>query len=803
MKSGWISVKPWFVMLLVFVSLLQIAAAESQVRLLDSEALAAAKAHGIQQVEPGKYTIWVWSEDARKVILALDEQSLTVSPSEKAQAGRYTWKSAGAFESDKKKDVSLQLYSEEKGREQQPRTVGWVALSPDPEWKPETLFTFTKVFSQTADAARDKRLGVLRSVEKYYAFAGFDSLQEWEARKQELKTHILVSMGAYPFPEKTPLNAHIFGRIEREDYTVEKVYFESYPGFYVTGNLYRPKGKQGPFPGIVSPHGHWKEGRLANEVLGSVPGRAISFAQQGYITLSYDMVGYVDSKQLEHRKFGGPREWLWGISMHGLQFWNSIRAVDFLCSLKDVDPERIACTGASGGGTQTYCLAAVDERVKVAAPVNMISAHYQGGCVCENAPNLRIDAYNIEYGAMMAPRPLLMVCCTGDWTAETPRIEFPAIRSIYDLFGVPDRVYSVQIDAEHNYNKQSREAVYAWFGKWLLGENNPERLREKDFTVEKDKNVRVFPGKMPNNALTPEGLVSSLIERSEKQLREMLPEQKNSLQVFQERMKPAWQHVLGAKQPMRKELVVDRIGLVNQPNLFIEKVVIGRKGVGDQIPGILLIPAHRNPKAMGTLLLDARGKCAFTDIQTGKPNELLQGLLKEGHVVFLPDVFMTGEYDSPFEKAKRDTKTDEFLAYNQTEIALRAQDILTSLAYLQSRFEVEQTNLVGTGDAGLWCLLAAPLAQSLHRVVVDAAAFPSKEDEAFLQRLFVPALRRVGDIRTAQALLTPTPVLIHNTQRVFDIEWAGKTYATAGAVNNLSVSEEPAGAERIVTFLGQ
>ena len=183
-------------------------------------------------------------------------------------------------------------------------------------------------------------------------------------------------------------------RSSHDDYGVSKVYFESLPGFFVTGNLYRPIGA-GPFPAILSPHGHWAYGRLENTDINSVPGRAINLARQGFVVFTYDMIGYNDSRQLPHT-FGGRRERLWGLSLGGLQLWNSIRALDFLETLPYVRRDAIGVTGESGGGTQTFLLAAVDERVQVAAPVNMISLHMQGGCLCENLPGLRLDTTNVE-----------------------------------------------------------------------------------------------------------------------------------------------------------------------------------------------------------------------------------------------------------------------------------------------------------------------------------------------------------------------------------------------------------------------
>ncbi|HXY40737.1 MAG TPA: acetylxylan esterase, partial [Vicinamibacteria bacterium] len=315
--------------------------------------------------------------------------------------------------------------------------------------------------------AVDRRAAV-RTLDTPCTFTPPSDREAWLARARFLREQVLVSAGLWPLPDRAPLEAHVEGRLARGDYSVEKVWFESRPGFLVTGNLYRPVGRTGPFPAVLSPHGHWDYGRLENGAVASVPGRCISLAHQGYLVFSYDMVGYNDSRQVDHRLID-PALAQWGIGSLGLHLWNSIRALDFLESLPDVDRTRIGCTGASGGGTQAFLLAAVDDRVRVSAPVNMISHTMQGGDVCENAPNLRLDTSNVELGALTAPRPMLMVSATGDWTKDTPRVEFPAVRSVYALLGAADRVATVQFEAEHNYNRDSREAVYGWFSRWLLG----------------------------------------------------------------------------------------------------------------------------------------------------------------------------------------------------------------------------------------------------------------------------------------------------------------------------------------------
>src|SRR5438270_13302685 len=133
-----------------------------------------------------------------------------------------------------------------------------------------------------------------------FQMPAFASRPEWLGKAAFLRKQILASAGLLPMPQKTPLHPQVFGKLERGDYIVEKVLLETYPGFYLGGNLYRPLGKQGPFPGVVTPHGHWPYGRLENSALVSVPARAINLARQGFVVFTYDMVVYNDTNQFPH-----------------------------------------------------------------------------------------------------------------------------------------------------------------------------------------------------------------------------------------------------------------------------------------------------------------------------------------------------------------------------------------------------------------------------------------------------------------------------------------------------------------------
>ena len=632
--------------------------------------------------------------------------------------------------------------------------------------------------------ASDTRLGAAKGVSTPWALRRYRTLAEWEQRAAAIRRHILVCAGLWPLPDKTPLKARVFGRIERAGYAVEKVFFESLPGFFVCGNLYRPLG-EGPFPGIACPHGHWGRGRLEDTELGSIAGRCINFARQGMVAFSYDMVGYNDSDQFVHREIGGRREALWGISALSLQLWNSIRAVDFLASLADVDAERLGCTGASGGGTQTFLLMAVDERIKAAAPVNMVSAFMQGGCRCENQGHLRLDINNVEIASCMAPRPLLLVSCTGDWTANTPEVEFPAVRAIYSLYGAQNKVSEVQIDAPHNYNQPSREAVYAFFRRHLLGGQG--RVAEQPFTVERDEDLLVFSGrKKPAHALDSQGIFDAVIARSEKQVAVRLASAR--IQRFQRETRPALASLLGVEAA--PQVAVESLGFRREEGYVAEELVLGRVGCGERVRAGFFLPRGPQSKVSATLIADANW-------DGDEPGVLAQGLLQAEGAVLVVAPFLT----DGAEREGHDEMDHLYHTYNQATMACRVQDILTGLAYLDQHLRVGKRHLVGQGEAGIWCLFARALASGVGSTVVDWDGRDLGDDEAWTGALFTPGIRALGDVRTALALCAPGRLLVHRAGEHFPDRVARRCYRAAGKGTRLVVEAEGMNEDAIVEWI--
>ncbi len=627
----------------------------------------------------------------------------------------------------------------------------------------------------------DRRHTELRHLDLPYAFDPPESKEIWMKRAKALREQILVGLGLWPPPEKCPLNAQVFDRIEHEDYTIEKVFFESLPGFFVTGNLYRPVGAEEPCAAVLNPHGHWKDGRLEDSVDGSIPARCVTLARMGCVAFAYDMIGYNDNRHLPHRNWGSDHMQLWGISMMGLQLWNSIRSIDFLVSLPDVDKRRIACTGCSGGGTQTFLLTAVDDRIMLSAPVNMISYHMQGGCQCENGPLIRIGTNNVEIAALMAPRPMLMISATGDWTVNTPELEFPAIEAVYRLFDAEDRISHVQIDAGHNYNEDSRGAMYPWFGKWLLGIDDPEQCREQPFIREKKEDMLVFgENGLPDNAVDEAKLIEQLTARSEAQFSKRSPNETKELRKFRQTANVAFRAMTGATVPTPDNLIVTHLSQSKGEGFTVKRLILGNPGLGDRVPAIMYTPSKSSRGA--TLLVHPRGSNSLID-ENRSPSPLLMGLLERGQIVMTIDAFGTGESTGPSFGAPPNFQT----TYNHTAVANRVQDIITAVTCLREQTDSSTVALIGTGEAGLWCLIACGIDPHIARAVCDTNKFDTDDDQSYLESLFIPCLRRAGDLRTAVALAAPAELLLHNTGTAFQTEWMEEVYRVADARDRLRV----------------
>lgn len=532
-------------------------------------------------------------------------------------------------------------------------------------------------------------------------------------RQEQVREHMLVCAGLL-HGRPSPGEPIWLGQVIKDGFTVDRVMFDNGGGFYVTGNLYRPVGNDGPWPAIVNPHGHWVDGRFTDDSLVSVPARCAHLARSGYVAFSYDMVGMGDCFQLNHVREELPPELVaYGLSMMSLNLQNALCVVDFLCSLPEVDADRIGCTGCSGGGTQTYLLSAVDPRIKAAVSVNMISSVMEGGCYCENLPGLRIDTNNVEMTALMAPRPLKLICCTGDWTAETEKRDFPAIYETYRLLGAEDAVECVTLENEnHNYNINAREVMYQWFAKWLPSGRPMEKEAPHGLTRDE---LRLFSSSQPpRNVLTDEALWYSLADQRHQFAKSTVEAAKNGDPSAKERLYNALKSSLYVKLPEESSVTLLKDDYTQWDSVGYRKFVV-RGEHGEYIPSIIAMQWDCETAA---IWLDPEGKQGLLDGTRLKTGVL--ELLSRGIGVCGVDLFLTGQYHTPYAKAGRAAPgareersaplCNFFTTYNRTDIMWQVQDILTVYSALK-KMGYKSIILNASGSASLPGLLAAPFAE--------------------------------------------------------------------------------------------
>jgi hypothetical protein len=350
-----------------------------------------------------------------------------------------------------------------------------------------------------------------------YLYGLYADLPAWEARKQQLKTCMTEALGLNPMPKKPASKPIITNRRKYDGYTIENVALEILPGVYTTGSVYKP-AKGGKCPVIINPNGHFADGRYR-------PDQQIRCAMQarmGAISVSYDLFAWGESllqfDEKSHRRS----------IAHTIQTLNAIRWIDYLTSLKDADPDKVAITGGSGGGSQTMLVTAIDDRIKVSIPVVMTSSFFSGGCPCESGMPIHLccgGTNNAEIAAMCAPRPMLIISDGKDWTSAVPKLEFPFIRRTYGFYDKENMVENVHLAGEgHDYGVSKRSASYGFLAKHLG--LNINRIKDKNgafdeskVTIEKNEAMYVFGPKgenLPANAVSGIEKLEKILEDAKK-----------------------------------------------------------------------------------------------------------------------------------------------------------------------------------------------------------------------------------------------------------------------------------------------
>ena len=674
----------------------------------------------------------------------------------------------------------------------------------------------------------------------YFPFAPVKSKEEWAVRRAEVLQRTLVACGLWPLPEKTPLNAVIHGRVDREEYTVDRVFFESVPGHYVTGSLYLPKNPPAKMPAILCPHGHWANGRFLevseanakrdisigaerfeNAARSPLQARCVQLARMGCAVFHYDMLGNADSVQFadangkpEHRH--GPTEKGFIsvpaesnlVGYFNLQTWNSIRAIDFVLSLPGVDPTRIGCTGASGGGTQSMILSGVDERITASFPCVMVSTAMQGGCTCENTNHLRINQGNIDIAALTAPRPLGMTTA-NDWTKELDTKGFPDLKNLYTMLGVPDKVTALFAPHfQHNYNHVSRTAMYNFYNKhFKLGLSEP--VLERDFKILTTEEMTVWDEKHPKptgdkvGRAHEEALVAGISKASEAQIAPLLaPKTAEDVAKQREVVGGGWEVLIGRKVPGKGEAAY---GLGTKEDKGDHLLMRGATGYkSESVDATFIYPKQWNNTVV--LWLSLKGEASILDAN-GDLTPAAKKLLAEGFTIACPKLYQldSAKNTSVYETAKR--KMDGFegyagfqYGYNASIFAERVRDVLTNIAMIRDndKYRTETLVVAGVDGAGPIAAAAVSLAKSkVNQLYVDTQGFRFAKLTSVWDTNFVPGAVKYGDLPALLSLCAPVKTYVVNETKE-SIAPAVTTFAVDKASLEVAGAAADSGTEAIV-----
>ncbi|MBD3672546.1 MAG: acetylxylan esterase [Planctomycetaceae bacterium] len=712
---------------------------------------------------------------------------------------------------------------------------------------PANAFAQTQRVYDEGQLPNDSRLGELKDLNGYFPFDVPSSQPAWDVRAEELRRQVLVATGLWPMPNKTPLNAVIHGKVQRDGFTVEKVYFESVPGHYVSGLLFRPDdGKTNvKRPAVLCPHGHG--GRLQDHGSniqkliesgdekyadsGRFPklARCAHLARMGCVVFIFDMLGYVDSHQIsyelahrfakqrpefdqpDHFGFYSTQAELRLLSIMGLQTWNSIRCLDFLEQLPDVDGERIAVTGGSGGGTQTILLCAIDPRPIAAFPNGMVSTSMQGGCTCENCTLLRVGTGNVELAALFAPKPQAMTAA-DDWTKEMMTKGYPQLQQLYEMLGAKQNVYCREmLHFKHNYNYVTRATMYDWFNKHLqlgleesdLVERDYQLLTPEEYTVWNDEHPQPQGGDAYERALLQE-----LARESDRQMAELIPTDEASFRKYQDIVGGALETLIHREPPKYDDLQREKVDKEERGGYLLFKDKLRVASRGEELPVISLYPKQTKWNGEVVIWVDGEGKRGLFE-DSGLVRTEVMRLLDAGLSVVSADLFQQGDFlfgDQPLPQQRvvknpREAASYTF-AYNDTLFVRRVHDVLTLLAWIRGdEHEPQKVFLVGVNGAGPVAAAArATVGDQFDAAAIDTKGFRFINLKSYRDPDFLPGAVKYGDLPALLALNAPHPLWIGGEQGKTPSP-VSESYSAAGSDENVTSYEQQNTIDEAVNWL--
>lgn len=688
---------------------------------------------------------------------------------------------------------------------------------------------------QVLDTARDgDPHGMLRSYLQNIAsgqlasrkqqIAQISTREQFEARRAEVREKILKLIGPMP-TERAPLNLRTVGKLDRGDYRVEKVIYESLPKFYVTADLYVPQTGKPPYPAILYPNGHGDRGKVQTQT------ECIALAKYGFVVLNYDPIGQGErliffDKDLGASKIGpgvlehqmvGLQSLLAGQSVARYRIWDGMRGIDLLQTLKEVDPKRIGVTGCSGGGTLTVYIAALDDRVKVAAPACYVTSWEDqlDGTGPQDAeqefPDQLLNGIDhADFVTLFAPKPYLIRSTTEDFfPIEGARKTYEEARRIYSLFGAEDRISWFKEPGTHGTPKANRESMYAWMKHWLKGDPAGP-APEPELHSELEEDLECTPTGQVATSLGGETASSLNI----KQFADIVPPRPAlktaaELQHFQARVEESVLR-LTRYAKSAEPLNIQSRGEVTREGYRIERLVYDSDR-GLHIPALLSVPDPARARAEPVIYVDQDGKASgFT------PNGDADHLARLGYTVLALDPAGIGEIETQWGSYSvpwfgQDKVIWLGLMVGRPLTGIRMNDIVRGLDVLSEKKLLTGGRAIvfGKGLIATAVLHAAVLDPRIQGLILQDSlvSYRAIAQTPLHRRIFdaiLPGTLSAYDLPDLVAALAPRPVSLVNarsplgqalsiTDMQASYKYAMEAYSSAGAPERFQIHRRRGG----------